>query len=160
MVRSNSSAIRVLMDRQTDATESDNQLSIRYQYQGKPFMVSCFWDQDWIPVKHPSIILYYIPECCLLLYMHCYHNKNIRTGPLTHASSKVFNHIRVMYHYCAGKPVTALGKAALTFHKPIKAENLIWRCCVKYILPWHDNLLCNIHLVWVDLACIKPRRTL
>ncbi len=45
-------------------------------------MVSCFWDQDWIPVKHSSVInefnkssnSYYIPVCCLFLCTHCYHN--------------------------------------------------------------------------------------
>ncbi len=57
-------------------------------------MVSCFWDQDWIPVKHSSVNnsniqstnefnkssnSYYIPVCCLFLYTHCYHNKLIGT---------------------------------------------------------------------------------
>ncbi len=41
-------------------------------------MVSCFGDQDWIPAKHLSVTnaanSCYIPECCLILYKHCYHN--------------------------------------------------------------------------------------
>ncbi len=62
-----------------------------YQFQGKPFMVSCVGDPDSIPVTvtvhwfnlgkfqytnefNKSSNSYYMPKCCLLLYTHCSHN--------------------------------------------------------------------------------------
>ena len=72
----------------------------RYHFQGNPFMVTCIGGSDSIPVKHPTVInascklllklhvqykmssinlsnsyYMYIPACCLLLYMYCFHNK-------------------------------------------------------------------------------------
>ncbi len=56
-------------------------------FQGNPFMVICSGGSDPIPVKHPTIInascklnlsnSYYIPVCCLFLYMHCFHNERL-----------------------------------------------------------------------------------